>query len=200
MRWLHLLPLLAWWSPLTALRQPHSPSRKIARAPSSPLHPLEARSQLQQSLLKALSVASALTLLPRRTDAIGRLFEFRDAPAIFQDVSFNVINTDTVTGFFEATFPDLCQVLRYSRQGNKNSSVIGFGAEAYESPKTFIPGVSSFYEDGGHATLSFHSEELGDGTFALYEPGNGLQYIKIGLENFRISKAMERGASNPPKS
>ena len=198
MRSLRLLLVVASFaSPFLALRPKKiSPlnSALHGKTPLTPSTPGEASLRdLRGAMKHALLVASAAVCLPRRGDAIGKLFEFKEAPVIFQDISFNVGNTNTVTEFFEATFPELCSVLRNSRVGNKNSTVIGFGAEAYESPKSFLPGVSSFYENGGHATLSFQSEEVGEDTVALYETGNGLQFIKIGIENFRISKAMEKG-------
>ena len=197
MRWLRLLFLVACKTSLLALQlNPSLPFNSAwnAKAPLTPSTPGEASlGLLRGAMRRALLVASAAVCLPRKSEAIGKLFEFKETPVIFQDIAFNVGNTNTVTDFFEATFPELCKVLRSTREGNKNSTVIGFGPEAYESPKTFLPGVSSFYEDGGHATLSFQSEDVGEDTVALYEPGNGLQFIKIGIENFRISKAMEKG-------
>jgi hypothetical protein len=146
-----------------------------------------------QTLRTVLTSAIVTTALPSSSRAIGKLAELRDQSVAFQGVTFNVGNTFLMEDFFTQTFPSLSKVLRHQSTSNKNTSVIAFGADAYQSPKSFIPGVSSFYEDGGHATLIFEAPVLGDDIMALYEPGNGLQYIKIGAENFRISKALERG-------
>jgi hypothetical protein len=163
----------------------------------TPHHPIQhSKSILLNTFYKTLSITtstSAFFISKQQVQAIGSLHEFKSSPVIFQDISFNVVNTYDSSDFFTATFPDLCKIVRNTMSGNKNTTVIGFGPDAYETSKTFYPGVSSFYEYGGHATLTFESEELKDDTFAIYERGNGLQYIKFGAENFRISKAIERG-------
>ena len=67
-------------------------------------------------------------------------------------------------------------------------TTVAFGPTAYESPLSFRPGVSPFSEDGGHATLTFRSRidltrTLADGgeVVEVFEPGNGLQFIKVSI-------------------
>ena len=63
------------------------------------------------------------------------------------------------------------------------------------SPKSFVPGISYFYEDGGHATITLKAKNLekDSDVVELYEKGNGLQFIKVGAEVIRLSKAIDKG-------
>ena len=65
----------------------------------------------------------------------------------------------------------------------------------YLSPPTFVPGISTFYEDGGHATITLKAKNLvkDSDIVEIFEKGNGLQFIKVGAEVIRLSKAIEKG-------
>lgn len=149
---------------------------------------------LQNILLTSSILASLLPI--KQAKAMGTLFQYKNQPVIFQDVSFNVIDTQKAADFYLATFPNLCRILRTTRSNNNvNTTVLAFGPDAYASPKNFLPGISSFYADGGHATLTLRSEQFNDDTVAIYESGDAIQSIKIGVDNFRVSKAIEKGLS-----
>jgi hypothetical protein len=48
--------------------------------------------------------------------------------------------------------------------------------------------------NGGHATLSLRSDVLEDESLVkLYDAGNGLQYVKVGNDILRLSKAIANG-------
>ena len=76
-----------------------------------------------------------------------------------------------------------------------NQTVLAFGPDAYKSPNSFHPGVSTFYEDGGHATITLKAKRLeqDEDIVEIYEKGNGLQFLKVGAEVIRLSKAIEAG-------
>lgn len=146
-----------------------------------------------------LSMLSALAMSriskPSRANAIGTLYELKDQDMVLQGVSFNVQNTFKEAAMLNAAFVDTCRPIRSTSVNGVNETVLGFGSDAYVSPKTFIPGISTFAEDGGHATITIKSKQINDdGLIELYEPGNGLQFIKIGTDTLRISKAVENGA------
>ena len=133
-------------------------------------------------------------LRPQRANAIGDIFELREQNVVLQDVSFNVQNTYDDAASLSALFQNNCKVLRESSSANGNVTVLAFGPDTYTSPATFRPGVSSFYEDGGHATITLLSEVVrDDGTVEIFEKGNGLQFIKVGAEVVRLSKSIEKG-------
>ena len=58
-----------------------------------------------------------------------------------------------------------------------------------------MPGISTFYEDGGHATITLKAKNLvkDSDIVEIFEKGNGLQFIKVGAEVIRLSKAIEKG-------
>lgn len=58
-----------------------------------------------------------------------------------------------------------------------------------------MPGISTFYEDGGHATITLLAKNLekDSDVVEIFDKGNGLQFIKIGAEVIRLSKAIEKG-------
>ena len=58
-----------------------------------------------------------------------------------------------------------------------------------------MPGISTFYEDGGHATITLLAKNLekDSDVVEIFDKGNGLQFIKVGAEVIRLSKAIEKG-------
>lgn len=148
-------------------------------------------------LLTGLGI-SKINTTPLPSRAIGSLYELSDQNMVLQDISFNVRNTFDDAAMVSAAFVGTCKPLRSTTSiGGYNTTVIGFGPDVYANPVNFIPGISSFFEDGGHATITLRSRQVSDNNddvIELYEKGNGLQFVKIGTDTLRISKAIEKGA------
>jgi hypothetical protein len=153
-------------------------------------------------LATAMSLASCMTMATDLcpANAIGKHYEFKDQNMVLQDVSFNVADIDRESTFFKLLFQDTCKVLRTSSQGDQRTAVLGFGPDTYNKPANFYPGVSSFFEDGGHATITLLGKRSGSaettGVSSYYVPGNALQYVKFGTEILRLSKGIESGKRN----
>lgn len=156
--------------------------------PKNPKDIESSRIKKQMIILPALSLLN-LVSRPQKVSAIGSLFEFREQSIVLQDVSFNVPQNTLDAEMLKALFVDKCSMLRSSPE----TIVVGFGPDSFSQPVTFIPGVSSFGQYGGHATITLNSKKLSDDTVELFERGNGLQYIKIGAEDIRLSKAIQSG-------
>lgn len=148
--------------------------------------------------LKTLSylgaVAIPLLSSSSKAKAVGDLFEFKDQTMVIQDISFNVGNTLKDSDALAVLFQNNIRTLRTDTANNLNTTVLGFGPDAYKSPSTFVPGISTFYEDGGHATITLKSKNLvkDSDVVEIFEKGNGLQFIKVGAEVIRLSKAIEK--------
>ena len=131
---------------------------------------------------------------------------------MLQDITFNVPDVTADVDMMRALFQQRFRGIRSSTSasatsiataGAVQSSVVAFGADAYEVPPSFRPGVSDLQEYGGHATITLRSSR-GPGTVTssgtdeteteIFDRGNGLQFIKVGAESIRISKAIEKGA------
>eukprot|EP00628_Pelagophyceae_sp_CCMP2097_P003820 CAMPEP_0184101604 /NCGR_PEP_ID=MMETSP0974-20121125/12918_1 /TAXON_ID=483370 /ORGANISM="non described non described, Strain CCMP2097" /LENGTH=277 /DNA_ID=CAMNT_0026404537 /DNA_START=1 /DNA_END=829 /DNA_ORIENTATION=+ len=69
---------------------------------------------------------------------------------------------------------------------------VAFGPTALERPADFLPGVSSFDEDGGHFRFTLRQTPGG----ALPEAGDGLAYVQLALDNVRASTMMKYGGEN----
>jgi hypothetical protein len=155
--------------------------------------------EYRQSISKALSVALAGSfafklLKPRKAYAIGGLYEFKSQNIVLQDISFNVQNTNEDSVALRALFQNNCKAIREITSAKTNKTVLAFGPDAYKSSSSFVPGISSFYENGGHATITLTSQSVGDeGVVEIFEKGNGLQFIKTGADVIRLSKAIEAG-------
>ena len=151
--------------------------------------------------IKSLSTLGAMSALlnpvGQKANAIGTLYELKDQNIVIQDLAFNVENTVKDASAMQALFQDFMKPIRSRTVNNMNTTVMAFGSDAYNSPKTFYPGVSTFYEDGGHATITLNAQRLekDDDVAEIYEKGNGLLYVKIGAEVIRLSKAIQNGAN-----
>ena len=152
-----------------------------------------------------------------------------------QDVSFNVPDVEVESTLLRGLFVNFIRELRSFTSKDETVRVMSFGPDAYASPPTFIPGVGSFMEDGGHSTITLRSRKVG-GCFnphrtdhdpitlsltltsslhaylppswlhaltlqganeeevEIFEKGNGLQSIKIGSNDIRVSKAIDNGS------
>ena len=80
-----------------------------------------------------------------------------------------------------------------------NSKTLAFGPDTTSKVKDFIPGVSSYYVDGGHSSITFVQQKKPTGgsggsggdnndDIVINEIGNGVQFIKISPELLRLSK------------
>lgn len=127
---------------------------------------------------------------------------------VLQDISFNVQSIDNEIKMLKATFIDTCTVLREQITNNKIdnkqiiSNVFAFGPDTYDASKVFfLPGVSSYFSQGGHATITYQMTKIddkidsNDNLIEITENGNGLQYVKVGTEYLRLSKAIENGGA-----
>ena len=146
--------------------------------------------------------AQARALSPSSSHAVGDLFEFRDLSCVLQDVTFNVQNSFAEAELLRVLLQDTCKILRSAKSNINdkdavNVTTVGFGPEMYKMPAGFRPGVSSLSEYGGHATLTFNARlsNDGDSPTEIFSAGNGLQYIKIGTEQLRISKGVDAGGT-----
>ena len=138
---------------------------------------------------------------PGVSHSIGPMSELKDQSMVLQDVIFNVNDVDQEIKLFQETFQDTCVLIHSETNQKENyiSSSIGFGPDTYKIVKSFIPGISSFTENGAHATITFHSPTGKSSNDAdlktVYEKGNGLQHVKIGTELLRLSKSLANGAN-----
>jgi hypothetical protein len=119
--------------------------------------------------------------------AIGSLYELQNQSFVLQDISFNVIEPEVETRAISALCLDTFKSLRSSVLDGNQKITSGFGFDSFQSPKSFYPGISSYYEDGGHSAITFSKSKN------PIDKGNGLQYIKIGTDVLRLSKGIEKG-------
>lgn len=141
--------------------------------------------------IPTLALLLTAFIYPEKSIAVGELSEFKQQNIVLQDVSLNVPKNVADGELFKALFVNKFQILRSSPSFEE--IVLGFGPDTYTQPKSFVPGISSFQEYGGHATITLLSKSLPDDNVEAFERGNGLQYIKIGAEDIRLSKAIEKG-------
>ena len=133
--------------------------------------------------------------------AIGNIFELSEQNMCFQGITLNVADTKKEALLLSDTLQQTVVVISDTFVKGESTTVLAFGPTAYESPKSFRPGVSWFSEDGAHCTLTLKDRvildktlESGDQVVEVFEPGNGLQYIKFGTEVLRLSKAIAAGS------
>jgi hypothetical protein len=154
-----------------------------------PHNPKEEANRLIRSIL-TISVSATAAVIVRNVEsarAIGNLYEFSNQKMVLQDVRLNVPNTVLEAYLLSETFQQGIKVIRNDMTRGERLTTVAFGPTAYESPRSFHPGVSAYSEDGGHSTLTFRSridltqtlEAGGSEVVEVFEPGNGLQYIKV---------------------
>ena len=124
-------------------------------------------------------------------NAIGTLAELRNQSFVLQDISFNVYDCEVETSAISAltmnTFHSLSSV---NSKTGPTRVIAGFGPNSYVSPSSFHPGVSTFSQDGGHATLTYQQRKITD---SVAIPGNGLKFVKLATDELRLSKGIEKG-------
>ncbi|CAM9881700.1 unnamed protein product, partial [Phaeothamnion confervicola] len=143
---------------------------------------------------------------PEPANAIGELFEFKNYPRFCQHLVVNVPDMEAAVRFYVEGLG--MQVLRSRSDGGSSTAFVGFGPESLRTPAGFVPGVSSFSSYGGHFSLELVAEDrpaaaaaaagattaagaAGDAVFL--DPGNGLQFVQVAVEQYRISKILETG-------
>ncbi len=172
-------------------------ARSGAESDSEPVSPLQTSATVKGALNVAkvgATVAGVVSLsregaLPAQ--AIGNLYEFQEQSCLIQDVSFNVPGSVKDAQMFKALFQDTCLPLKEA----ETVTTIGFGPDSLQVPKDFRFGVTDLTAYGGHTTVTLRSLKPDiDGNIEIVDPGNGLQYIKVGAEQLRISKGIQAGA------
>ena len=97
----------------------------------STIDPIEVASSGSSS--SSIIMTTLIVSKSYQVNAIGNLYECKDQPMIFQDISLNVANTYNDAIMFKALFQDICQTIRSSSYKGNNSTTIAFGADAYIS-------------------------------------------------------------------
>lgn len=170
---------------------------RVHRSLSMKLDPKSPKDNIQEQIrLNSKLLLQQLLLYgviqSRPANAIGKLSEFSKQTMVIQDLLFNVQDAEKESEMMMALFQNTAKTIRSSTNSGEKKVVVAFGADAFDSPPNFFPGISNFLEAGGHATLSFRSKSVGDES-EIFEKGNGLQFIKIGSELIRLSKGIEKG-------
>lgn len=150
-------------------------------------------------LLNSAAVLAGGGIIAARPDsasAIGELFEFKDQARFAQHATVQVPDMAAALKFYIDGIG--MQVLRTRAGPQFNTTVIGFGPEALQVPPDFVFGVSSFRSYGGHFTLELNSQKEIAGGGAedvdfFFDPGNGLQYLQMAVDGYRISKVISSG-------
>lgn len=140
--------------------------------------------------------AIATAARPDAASAIGELFEFKDQARFAQHLTIQVPDMDAALKFYVQGVG--MEVLRTRAGPQFNTTVVGFGPEALEVPPAFQFGVSSMRSYGGHFTLELNSQkEIAGGgeedVDFFYDPGNGVQYLQIAVDSYRISQVIKAG-------
>lgn len=135
--------------------------------------------------------------VPGSANAIGDLYEFKDQARFAQHATIQVSDMDAAVKFWTEGVG--MEVLRKRSTSMSETVVVGFGPEALEKPPDFRPGVSSFLAYGGHFSLELNAQKVGgagstdEDAQVFYEPGNGVQYLQIAVDAYRISTVIKAG-------
>ena len=184
---LALLLCLAWLSARdgASLKNPVGQPRRFQRNMS-----------VQSSRREVLQTAAAAAFcLPAAAEArIGTLPEFSNNKGAIRRVVLNTANMDKALAFYGSLGMD---VLRDSKSPGFRAVELAFGQDGLDMPASFVPGVSSFSEYGGHTVLELRERTgaaNGEGSY-FYDPGNVVDFLQFGVPNFRISKLIENGGT-----
>lgn len=146
------------------------------------------------SIVVAITSLFATASSVKTANAIGTLYELGNQSCVLQNILFNVGDGEKESNALSALCLNQFKSLRMENSNGIQVITSGFGPDSYSSPSSFRPGVNTFYEDGGHATISYRSKVDNIDFAEAYEPGNGLQYVKLGLDGvLRLSKGIENG-------
>lgn len=133
---------------------------------------------------------------PEAAGAIGDLYEFKDQARFAQHATVQVTDMAAAIKFYVNGVG--MKVLSTRAGPLFNTTVVGFGPEALEVPPSFLFGVSSPSAYGGHFTVELNSEKdpAGGGeeeAELFYDPGNGVQFLQIAVDSYRISQVVKAG-------
>lgn len=145
------------------------------------------------------AIAAAVTTVtdaPQPAGAIGELYEFKDQARFAQHAILQVPDMAAALKFYVDGVG--MKVLRTRAGPLFNTTVVGFGPEALQVPPSFVFGVSSTNAYGGHFTLELNSQkEIVAGgeedVDFFYDPGNGVQFLQIAVDSYRISQVIKAG-------
>lgn len=147
------------------------------------------------------AIAAATTAgagFPSAAEAIGDLYEFKDQARFAQHATLQVPDMAAALKFYVDGVG--MKVIRTRAGPLFNTTVVGFGPEALEVPPSFVFGVSSTNGYGGHFTLELNSQKeeaaADDGeedADFFYDPGNGVQFLQIAVDSYRISQVVKAG-------
>ena len=90
-----------------------------------------------------------------KANAIGSLYELNNQQCVLQDISFNVIEGIVEHDAMSALCLNTLKITKQYTENGIQSIISSFGPIDYRSPPSFRPGVSSFFEDGGHASITY---------------------------------------------
>ena len=88
-----------------------------------------------------------------KANAIGSIYEFKNQNMCIQDIIFNVPDTKRDALLLSETLEQSIKVISDKFEKGSSTTIMAFGPTAYQSPSSFHPGVNSYFEDGGHATV-----------------------------------------------
>lgn len=179
------------------------PQHEVAMCLPSQMHAVEdtgrdypayRRAFLRNSFGFIAGAGAAIAVHPESANAIGDLFEFKDQARFAQHAMLRVTDMDAAVKFYVQGIG--MKILRTRAGPQFNTTVVGFGPEALRVPPGFVFGVSSMGSYGGHFTLELNSQKERDGeedVDVYFDPGNGVQYLQIAVDNYRISNVIKAG-------
>lgn len=144
----------------------------------------------------AVTTTATVAGSPEPAEAIGDLYEFKDQARFAQHATLQVPDMAAALKFYMDGVG--MKVIRTRAGPNFNTTVVGFGPEALEVPPSFVFGVSSTNAYGGHFTLELNAQkEVAAGgeedVDFFYDPGNGVQFLQIAVDSYRISQVVKAG-------
>ncbi|KAG5176356.1 hypothetical protein JKP88DRAFT_265399 [Tribonema minus] len=145
------------------------------------------------------AAASACAVLvagsPEGCNAIGELPETLSQKRFVQHAVVNVPDIEAAIRFYTEGLGMRVVRSRADTSANTNTTFVAYGPEQLTVPKDWAPGVSSFAAYGGHFSLELVGplNPPADGELPFYDPGNGVQYIQIAVDTYRISKVIAAG-------
>jgi hypothetical protein len=181
----------------TASLSASTSSERVDETATSSNASLDSRRQvLAKAAMLAASAAAGTTAATQPANAaVGSLYEFAGTNAILQGVTVNVADKsqeNAMIAFLESSFD--FKVLRKSQLGAVTQTWLGFGPEQTSVPEGFVPGVSSFAEYGGHASICVRYDAKS--TDVLYRkggdaPGDNIAFLQVGVPTYRISQMVK---------
>ncbi|GKY97093.1 hypothetical protein MPSEU_000667800 [Mayamaea pseudoterrestris] len=157
------------------------------------------RSSLALFPMLAAAASIGMTSLESATAAVGSLPELAETNAHLQGIQIRVADRsqlDAMIAFLVEGFD--CKILRKRIVGTVEETWLGFGPEQLSVPDGWVPGVSSFAEYGGHASIALVYDT--SSTSVLYRkgdsaPGDNIAYLQLAVPGYRISRMVAAGGN-----